>query len=288
MTTAFSVVSPQQWRVMQALHLYRFLTVEQMLQLGISKNAKSLRDKTLFALRHHKYIHSEKIGSFLPDVHHLTNRGRSILQEIERIESEPVPSNKKQPFSALFARHRFAQVDFQIGLRQWTEQRGDTEVLLELQDFIRHGNAGQGRGKSATELVVSSLINTVIPDGVFAVGLNTGQTAVYLVEIHRSTQSKAVTEQLNRYCEVLKSGVVQQQFGYAGHPIICSVHHQASVLASVKTRLNAHPEFAPFKHNFVFRALDDLNTNFSGGWHFADNTPANPFPLPTPTSNESK
>lgn len=282
MNTAFSVFSPQQWRVLQALSIYRFLTVDQMLSLGISKNAKSLRDKTLFALRHHKCIHSEKIGSFLPDVHHLTKQGRDILCQIEGVDIEGAPSNKRQPFSALFARHRFAQVDFHIGLRQWVEQRGDADVLLELQDFLRPCGSGKGRSKSATELVVPGLVNTVIPDGIFSVGLTNGKAANYLVEIHRSTQSKAVTEQLSRYFEVIKSGVIQQQFGHQVNPIVCSIHHQESVLASVKARLNGHPNFEGFRHNFVFRALDDLNENFSDGWHFADGKAANPFPLRNP------
>jgi len=285
MSAAFSVFSPQQWKVLQALSLYRFLTVEQMLHLGISKNAKSLRDKTLFALRHHKCIHSEKIGSFLPDVHHLTKQGRALLCEVEGIDLQAATANKKTPFSALFAPHRFAQVDFHIGLRQWAQQRGDAEVLLELQDFNHQADPGKGRSKPSTELQVTGLVNTVIPDGTFAVGLMSGQTAVYLVEIHRSTQSKAVTEQLNRYFDVIKSRAVAEKYGHKGHPIICSVHQQASVLASVKARLNAHAGFAAFKHNFVFHALDDLNANFTGGWHFADNTPAEPFPLPNPSQS---
>lgn len=288
MSAAFSVFSPQQWKVLQALCVYRFLTVDQMLRLGISKNAKSLRDKTLFALRHHKCIHSEKIGSFLPDVHHLTKKGADLLSLVEGIEVEASGSGKKQPFSALFARHRFAQVDFHIALQRWAEQRGDADVLLELQDFICEPKIGRAKPKPMTELAVPELVNTVIPDGTFAVGLNTGPVAVYLVEIHRSTQSKAVTDQLGKYFAVIKSSIIKQKYGLRANPIICSVHHQSSVLASVKTRLNAHPGFAPFKHNFVFHTLEDLNSDFAGGWHFADGTPANPFPLPNPTQNESE
>lgn len=287
MSAAFSVFSPQQWQVLQALSIYRFLTVEQMLQLGISKNAKSLRDKTLFALRHHKCIHSEKIGSFLPDVHHLTTQGRKLLSEIEGVKIEAAPSNKRQPFSALFAAHRFAQVDFHIGLRQWVEQRGDAEVLLELQDFVRTQIADTKKFRPATELAVPNLVNAVIPDGIFAVGLTTGKTAVYMVEIHRSTQSKAVTEQLSRYFEIIKSGVIQQKYGYSVHPVICSVHHQPSVLISVKMRLNAHPGFFHFRRNFVFHSLNELKSDFPNGWHFADGTLAIPFPLPKKIQNES-
>lgn len=278
MTTAFSVFSPQQWKVLQALSTYRFLTVEQMLRLGISKNAKSLRDKTLFALRHHGCIQSEKIGSFLPDVHYLTPKGAELLHELEGVESGPVPGKKRQPFSALFAKHRFAQVDFQIGLHQWADARGDAEVVLELQDFVR-------QPKAATELIVPGLVNSVIPDAIMAVGLTTGQHAVYLVEIHRATQSKAVAQQLSQYFEVIKSGVLGQAHGLTANPVICSVHHKPAVLASVKARLVAHEAFEPFKRNFVFHGLDDLNSHFTTGWHFADDTPANPFPLPQPSQS---
>lgn len=282
MNAAFSVFSPQQWKVLQALSTYRFLTVDQMLRLGISKNAKSLRDKTLFALRHHGCIHSEKIGSFLPDVHHLTKKGRDLLCVIEDRELEPHPAKKRQPFSALFAPHRFAQVDFHIGLQQWAEARGDAELLLELQDFVCEPRVGREKPKPSTELVVPELVNTVIPDGTFAVGLHTGQVAMYLVEIHRSTQSKAVTEQLNRYFDVIKGGAIVQKYGHKVNPIICSVHHQPSVLTSVKMRLTTHAGFEPFKRSFVFHALDDLSDNFTEGWHFADGSPANPFPFPDP------
>lgn len=285
MNAAFSVFSPQQWRVLQALGHYRFLTVEQMLWLGISKNAISLRSKTLFALRCHQCIHSEKIGSFLPDVHHLTKKGAELLALVEGIDADASNSAKKQPFSALFARHRFAQVDFQIGVNRWAAQRGDAEVLLELQDFISAPKQGRVKPKPSTELTVPKLVNTIIPDGTFVVGLHSGPVAAYLVEIHRATQSKAVTEKLAKYIEVIKSEVIQQKYGYKAHPVICSVHHQDSVLTSVKTRLNAHAGFEEVKCNFMFHRLDDLNDNFTGGWHFADDTPANPFPLPKSNPN---
>lgn len=281
MNTAISRLSPQQFHVLEALGHYRFLTVEQMLCLGISTNAKSLREKTLFALRYHKCIHSEKIGAFMPDVHHLTKKGAQLLTLLHGAEIDGATNVKKQSFSPLFARHRFAQVDFQIAVNQWAVRRGDAELLLELQDFICEPKAGRTKPKPTTELVVPELVNTVIPDGTFVVGLNTGPIAAYLVEIHRSTQSKAVTEQLAKYCNVIKSGVVEQKHGFKVNPIICSVHHQDSVLKSVKTRLNAHAGFETFKRNFVFHRLEDINSNFTGGWHFADDAPANPFPDPT-------
>ena len=275
MTSAFSVFSPQQWRVLQALAVYRFLTVDQMLRLGISRNARSLRDKSLFALRYHNCIHSENIGSFLPDVHHLTPHGCQLLSELEDAEVGPAPSNKRQPFSALFARHRFAQVDFQIGLHQWAAARGDAEVLLELQDFVR-------RPKAATELKVPTLSKAIVPDGTFVVGANSGTVAIYLMEVHRTTQSKAVAAQLTQYFEVIKTQAVKQRYGYQANPVICSIHHDPAVLTSVKRRLSAQPGFEPFRHNIVFRSMDTLTKDFTGGWHFADDKPAQPFPMPSP------
>ncbi len=278
MNAAFTVFSPQQWQVLQALRCYRFLTVDQMLRLGISKNAKSLRDKTLFALRHHKCIHSEKIGAFLPDIHHLTPHGQDTLAELEGVELGSVPINKRVPFSPIFAPHRFAQVDYQIGIRQWAEQRSDADIVLELQDFVYEAGSGRRKPSSSTELTIIDHSKAIIPDGTFAVELTSGKAVVYLVEIHRSTQSKAVTEQLVRYFGVIRQRVIEQKYGYAVNPIICSIHHQSSVLASVKNRLNAAPDFEPFKRNFVFRTLDGMTSNFTDDWHFADGTSAIPFP----------
>jgi len=263
--------SPQQWRVLQALDHYRFLTVEQMLRLKISTNAKSLREKVLAVLRYHDCIRSEKIGSFLPDVHHLTVHGAEILSEGEGCEVPEPPSPKKQPFSPIFARHRFAQVDFQIGLDAWTTQRGDAEVSLALQDFVR-------RPEAVTRLQVPNDDRPIIPDGTFTVTLTNGATALYLVEIHRATQTRKVTKQLARYFEVISGQVAQQKYGLQAHPIICSVHENDTVLKATKQAVLQHPEFAPFQHNFVFRSMDGLNQNFTNGWHFADDHAANPFP----------
>jgi len=287
MSNNLFVFSPQQWAVMQALSTYRYLTVEQMLNLGISKNAKSIRDKTLFALRHRKYIQSTKIGSFLPDVHSLTKLGTDELAGREKISLSQQASTKRHSFSAMFAQHRFSQVDFHIGFRQWIEERGDADVLLELQDFQGRTSAGDGKLQSSTALNVPGLSRPIIPDGTFVVELTSGKQAIYLSEIHRSTQTKAVTEQLLRYLKVIRSGAVQAKYDFEAHPMICSVHMQDSVLLGVKKRLLQHPDFEPFKRNFVFRKMDGLTNAFQTGWHLADNTPAVPFPLPNPVRHAS-
>ena len=287
MSNNLFVFSPQQWAVMQALNTYRYLTVEQMLQLGISKNAKSIRDKTLFALRHRKYIQSTKIGSFMPDIHSLTKLGADELAGREKICLSQQTSTKRQSFSAMFAQHRFSQVDFHIGFREWIEERSDADILLELQDFQGRTSSSDGKLQSSTALNVPGLSRSVIPDGTFVVELTSGQQAIYLTEIHRSTQTKAVTEQLLRYLHVIRSGAVQAKYGFKAHPMICSVHMQDSVLIGVKKRLMQHPDFEPFKRNFVFRKMEGLTSDFQRGWHLADDTPAVPFPLPNPMSHAS-
>jgi len=135
---------------------------------------------------------------------------------------------------------------------------------------------------------VPSLTRPVIPDGIFSVELNTGQQVIYLAELHRWTQTKAVTAQLLRYLQVIQSGAIQSKYGIKANPMICSVHLQDSVLLGVKSRLQKHPDFAPFLRNFVFRKMGGIQSDFTNGWHLADNTPANPFPFPNPQANVSK
>ena len=297
MTTLFSLFSPQQWKVLQALDRYRFLTVDQMLYLGIAQNPKSLRDKTLFALRHHKYICSEKIGAFLPDIHHLTPLGWRVLTEVEGPSLLPPPSAKKQPFSALFAGHRFAQVDFHMAMVKWVEQRGDLDLIIERQDFVRHPHpltelkltapsqhsSLDSNCKTTAKLWGSAKgKTTLIPDGTFGVTNADGQAAVFVVEIHRCTQARSVADQLIRYFDVISQEAVRHKYDLFVHPIICSVHFNPAVLRSVKQRLLAHPAFAQYRQNFVFRELTHggkaLRDDFINGWHFADDTKTNPFP----------
>lgn len=268
---------------MCALRQYRFLTANQMQRLGLSRSLNVLRDKTLFALRQGDFVQSEKIGSTLPHVHALTQRGVDILNELDGYPPQAAPHPKRQAFSLLFAPHRIAQIDFQIGLNQWVEARGDMEIVLEQQDFTR-------QPRPATELLLPEPESdiprrSVIPDGLFAITNHKNQSALYVLEVHRTSQSKAVAAQLSQYFAVIEQQLMKTAFNFDAHPIICSLHQHPSVLKSVKTRLLADARWASFRHNFVFHLLDDISTNFTGGWHFSDDTPANPFPALNPPSD---
>lgn len=98
---AFDLISPSQQDALEALALYRFLTVKQFIRLGISKSESSLRNNTLYDLKTRRYkspvtgnaIVAADLGRWqkLPFVHHLTEVGADLLADLWKIAPSEVP-----------------------------------------------------------------------------------------------------------------------------------------------------------------------------------------------------
>ena len=142
-------------------------------------------------------------------------------------------------FSPTLAPHRFAQIDFHIGCRQWVENHSNAELLFTHMDFDVEGSKRHGTFTSRTELRVPNSNVPIVPDGMFGVELN-GSPIIYALEIHRTTETKRVIAQIKRYMEVLETGVAAAKYDVATSPLICSVHMKDNVLRGVKSALQKH------------------------------------------------
>ena len=148
-------------------------------------------------------------------------------------------------FSPTLAPHRFAQIDFHIGCRQWVENHSNAELLFTHMDFDVEGSKRHGTFTSRTELRVPNSNVPIVPDGMFGVELN-GSPIIYALEIHRTTETKRVIAQIKRYMEVLETGVAAAKYDVATSPLICSVHMKDNVLRGVKSALQKTPSFESF------------------------------------------
>ena len=104
-----------------------------------------------------------------------------------------------------------------------------------------------------------------------------GAPRIYILEVHRKTETKVVTEQLRRYMEVLETGAVAEKYDLEVSPFICSVHMKDNVLRGVKSALCNTPSFEPFKGAFLFNAYDNVANDIANGWTFAIYMKAQPF-----------
>jgi len=266
-------------QALKALSIYRFLTVKQFVKLGIGASEASVRKNILPKLHRSRkpLAKKRKLGQFLPDVHYLTEHGAKYLSEAYKqpLEAFPYPKGQVQ-FGEVFARHRFAQVDFHIGFRQWAESRPDVEILFTDMDFDIIGSRRQGTFTKKTEIILPNNSKSVVPDGIFGVKIN-GVPRIYILEVHRTTETKAVANQLKHYIKVLETGAVALKYGVEISPIICSVHMKYNVLHGVKSALLKTERFSAFKGAFLFNAFESIQNNLSNDWQFADGSSASPF-----------
>jgi len=133
MSEIIKVLPPEPRKALVALSMFRFLTPAQLVRLGITASEPVARNYVFARLekRARPLCKSKKIGRFLPHVHYLTKHGAEELAKVYRtsVDDFPYPIGAVQ-FGEIFARHRFAQVDFHIGVRQWAHRRGDTSILF--------------------------------------------------------------------------------------------------------------------------------------------------------------
>ena len=272
---------PKPLEALHALSIYRFLTVSQFVKLGIGASEASVRKNILPKLHRSRAPLAKKsrLGQFLPEVHYLTEHGAKYLSEAYKLPIDQFPYPKGQvQFGEIFARHRFAQVDFHIGFRQWADSRDDVEILFTDMDFDIIGSRRQGTFTKKTEIKLPHSPIPVVPDGIFGVEID-GEPRIYILEVHRTTETKQVATQLKRYIEVLETGAVASKYEIETSPLICSVHMKENVLKGSKSILIQADEFTVFMAAFLFNTVEEINLGISGRWVFADQGLANPFEL---------
>lgn len=279
MSEIIKTLAEEPRKALVALACFRFLTPKQFVRLGVAASDTVMRDYVLNRLerRARPLAKAASLSRWLPKVHYLTKHGAEELATMYKLPLEEFryPTGQVQ-FGERMAKHRFAQVDFHIGLRMWAASRG-AQVGLSDMDFDVSGSRRGGNFEPLTTIDVPNADRPVIADGIFSVSLN-DTPLLYALEIHRTTQTKQVAAQIKRYMDVLESGALSFKYGVQFPAVVCSVHTLDNVLQGVKKHLMATPDFAAFKHLFLFNTTEQLAQDFSEGWEFADGEPADPFP----------
>jgi len=279
MSDIIKVLPPEPRKALVALSVFRFLTPKQLVKMEIAASEPVIRNYVLSTLekRARPLAKSKKIGKFLPHVHYLTKHGAEELAKLYKRPIEEIPYPKGQvQFGEIFAKHRFAQIDFHIGVREWAHRRGDTEILFADLDFDVIGSRRHGTFEEKSRINLQGGDDFVIADGIFGVERQ-GQAAVYILEVHRATETTRVARQIARYMDVIKGREIMYKYRVEVSPLVCSVHTKERVLKGTKAHLLNQPEFEAFRGAFIFNTAEQLEKDFSQGWHFADDKPAYPF-----------
>jgi len=295
-------ISPGQQDVLEALARYWFLTVPQMLRLGLSKSEASLRKNMIADLKTRRYrsplstsrgpaIEATDLGRWqaIPHVHTLTEVGVELLADLWKVD----PSEIKYPIGgAQFSKqyfHRIAQIDFHIALRLWADLEAATVHVADM-DFEKDGAQRTG-GQVAKTKVSIDHASFIIPDGVFGIATAENQPLLYALEIHSETDTKYITEQLLRHGSALINGSIGKKYNQNISNFVLSVMENtrsgkkadlneaaaAKRVKAVQKRMLHQPYFQSFGQGYFFNTIHQVRRDIRDGWTTADGQEVRPF-----------
>jgi len=279
--------TPMQWRIMEALLIFRYLTPEQIRDLGISININNIRQSGLKPLIKNKPSMLEakrfisRKGRPLPMVVALNKNSIELLADELRVHPDTLRYPKGGIQYNRDAEHRSATIDCHIRMCQWATKVGANIDLAHLYfDKIGAQKITKGGEVPVTKIELGPAKNdTIEPDSIFGISL-AGERLIYALEMHCFPDTGRIADQLIKHGRALQKGAIAQKYGnYSAH-LVLSVHENSVTFDRVRARLMGYPGFAPYKGFFLFNTLEQVRSDISKGWVLADGTPFEPFPVP--------
>ena len=252
------VLNTNQTKIMEHLNRFRFLTVSQLIRLGISKDRshvnrllRSLRsgEKPLIAGTNYG---ADPVKGKLESVHHLTAYGQKVLQELSPQELKTYDSSGVQAYKDYF--HRLNTIDIHIAFHQFCE-RNEYEIVIWENYFDRLKNGKQG-GIAATKLELPSG-GYLMADALSCVDKN-GKPVLFAIEMYNGKDVTRTVQQLKQHAEALADCSVGKAYGLEqAHWVIC-VFEEPTLMSTTLEAMENDPIFEHVKHYYLFRTLETV------------------------------
>ena len=269
-----TTLTETEFRILDALRVYRYLTVAQMVRLGVAAQPSHLY-AVLRELTGRKRPWVDRIdhGAMpgvgrIPTAHYLTQHGAKVLADALGTDPGDVP----YPKGAVLVRHGFMHrlhtIDCEIAVRQWAAEHGHAvDYFLSYFDVSgANRSKSQPRRRALTKIDLADGTG-IIPDAVFHLTDGEGTPRLFVLEMYNQHRTKRMADKLAEYRYAIGEHAIERQFDYPHSPRILAVFEDKKALALTQRRLSERVdfgvEFFPF---FFFQTLPDLMTDFLNGW----------------------
>lgn len=257
----------------ERLAAFRFLTVAQMMRLGVTKNQRHLYAVLKAHLDAHKKPLFDKI-TFAPDpktgaldaLYFLTRRGAEALLDA----GIPAEAMRLPASGGAFSKdyfHRRGCVELHISLALWAEREGARLVLYDTY-FDRAGKGEDGTLRRKTGLTVNGKNFTA--DAVFIVATADGKEKLCAMELHLGADIARLESQVLTYGRAFKEGTLEKAHGYPFAARLLVVADTPSVIPRMQQRLGREP----WAEQVFLKSFADTHADYAEGW--ARLTPALP------------
>jgi len=263
-----------EFRILDALRVYRYLTVKQLLRLGVTKNQSRLYT-VLQGLKGGKrpFVGAMKHGilpghGLLPHSHYLTRKGAQLLADALQIDPTEVPYPKcAAPIRTHFF-HRLHCVDCEISVRLWSKAEGVTVDFYHSYFDVTGANRSKTKAPRRALTKIDLKNGTgIIPDAVFQLTWPTGECRLFVLEMHNQNRTKRIHDKLAEYRYAIGEGAINRQFNYEHSPRILAVFENERFLELTKKRMAESEAFSTdFTPFFFLGTLEGMERDFGKYW----------------------
>lgn len=272
---SFTALPENPHRALEAFAIHRYLTAKHLVDLGIAASPTVARDHILkrhLKLGRYPLVKTKDFGRWpgigrIPHIHYMTERGAKYLREFSDDPETPIrfPKGGVQFTRDVF--HRIAVIDCHIAIRKWAEANG-YEITLTALYYDKQG-AQRGRGQICDTRLEIGNMGFIEPDGIFCLKKDDFELPVIL-EVHRFPDTGRITEQLNKHGFALHLRAMKNKYSLSKDPILLSVHEHKHTMLSTQKRLTEAPGFEAFLPGFVFSTVEQVKTDITKGWSYAN------------------
>ena len=278
-------ITETQLRILERLNEYRFLTVGQLLRLGVAKARKTI-DRAIKGLHTKKpLVKYSEFGTFptlgrLPRINYLTKHGAETLAEYLQVEQEKISYPKGVKIFSRDYFHRIETIDLHILARTFCNIHEDEGLEFDFfQAYFEHTGANHwGNPKNPKREALNKIIidekTAIIPDCIFQITDPNGKPWLFMGEIYRGHTTKRVHQQLGRYLTALEKGSINKAYNFPrAIPVLIVCESENSMLALMK-RLKNDVSFQLAEDYFLFRTIKPVKQGdtkqiiegFAKGW----------------------
>ena len=263
-----------EFRILDALRVYRYLTAAQMLRLEASKNRSRLYT-VLGELTAGKrpFVGVMKHGVLpghgrLPHTHYLTRHGAELLAEALMVDAATIAYPKSAAPIRTHLFHRLHCIDCEISVRRWAEANAvNVDFYHTYFDVTGANRAKASAHRRALTKIDLADGRGIIPDAVFRLSWPSGEARLFVLEMYNQNRTKRMHDKLAEYRYALGEGAINRQFDYPHAPRILAVFETERFLELTLARMSQSGafgrDFAPY---FFLGTLEGVERDFREGW----------------------
>jgi hypothetical protein len=283
-------INEAQLKALEALNTYRFLSVQQMIQVGVS-NTKYGISRTVQALLagNKPLIKVADFGTFptigrLPVLYYLSKWGAEWLGEAFQVDTQDINAPKG---AVIFTRdyyHRVQTIDTHISVRKFTQSIEGMEcnffhTYFEQSGANRTKDPDKKRKQALTKIPLKNG-EGFVPDAIFSLTDPDGKEWLFTAEIYRNMTTKRTYQQLQHHAESLDNGTISDLYQYKRAVRLLVVCEQENAMKALQKRLAGDELFKHCEPFMLFKTLEQVQHNFPYGWQTFSGKEMNAFGIP--------